>query len=73
MPNFQLADAVSVQLSEVEVLPTCSGCAAGRYGSGWKAAKRRVDSLQPRPHHSARPATIGGAGLRVLPGCEERV
>lgn len=26
-----------------------------------------IDYLQPRPHHGAGPAGIGGEGLRVLP------
>src|SRR5882762_1809944 len=38
----------------------------GRHGSGRKTADGRIDSVQPRPHQSARPAKAGRAGLRVL-------
>src|SRR6266850_4814326 len=40
----------------------------GRHGSGGKTADGRIDSVQPRPHQSTRPAEAGRAGLRVLRG-----
>ena len=43
----------------------------GGHGSGRQAATGRVDSLQPGTDYRARPAPIGSAGLRVLPGGED--